>query len=76
MDGVPKIGPGLGTPRTAPVDRRTKREQESAEDFAETLEQHGPPTPPLPDSPAPPPVDLDLGYPTDDETGLSLDVKA
>jgi len=76
MDGVPKIGPGLGTPRTPPVDRRNKREQEDAQDFAEALEQHGPPKPRQPDSPSPPPVDLDLGYPTDDETGLSLDVKA
>lgn len=71
--GVPKIVPGLNAARPNLVRQRNERERDDAEDFIEALEELGAkpePTPPQP------PVDLDVGYPTDDETGLSLDVKA
>lgn len=75
--GVPPIGKGLNAHGARPVNKRTEREQDDAEGFVEALEElaseHGEtPEPPT----SPPHVELDVGYPTDDETGLSIDVKA
>lgn len=71
--GVPKIGPGLSAARPDLVRQRNEREREDAEDFIEALEELGAQSE---STPPQPPVDLDVGYPTDDETGLSIDVKA
>lgn len=77
MDGgVPKIGPGFGAAQPARVAPRNDREREDANDFKEALEELRADPKAAKPSPSKPRTDLDVGYPTDDETGLSLDLKA
>lgn len=75
--GINRIGPSLGAGQIHRAAAKDEREREEQADFAELVE-HATPHPERSEEQEQEqqgPV-LDTGYPTDDETGTSLDLSA
>ncbi|MDF1800002.1 MAG: hypothetical protein P1V81_12560 [Planctomycetota bacterium] len=75
--GISRIHLTAGTTRADRVAPMKEREREELADFAEELEHRDDDSPPAP-TPEHPRRDEapSVGYPTDDESGSSLDLKA
>jgi len=78
MDGgIPRVGAGYSAQRADRVGPKREREREEQADFAEAMEQRAHDDPRRhPESPKIGPELPDLGYPSEDEAGASLDLKA
>lgn len=76
VNGVGRIGPGFGPSQPNRVKPKDEREREEQADFAELVEHTTPHPEPEERSEPAPGNSLDAGYPSEDETGTSLDLKA
>lgn len=74
--GIPRVGLGLNAQRADRVTPKKDREREEQADFAEAMEHRGQKRPPAPTEAHHEHEAPDVGYPTDDEAGTSLDLKA
>ena len=77
--GIPRVGLGLNAQRADRVSPKKDREREEQADFAEAMEHRGPKDTQLFDDESAKkhaPEAPSMGYPTEDEAGNSLDLKA
>ena len=77
--GIPKVGLSFNAQHVARSSPKQDREREEQADFAEAMEhrdQKEPQDPPRDPDLKPEFKATDVGYPTDDEAGNSLDLKA
>ncbi len=74
--GIPRVGLGLNAQRADRVSPKRDREREEQADFAEAMEHRGQKETREPAAKRHELEAADVGYPTDDEAGNSLDLKA
>lgn len=76
LNGVGRIGAGFGPNQPHRVKAKDEREREEQADFAELVEHSTAHPEPEEQPRAAEDESLDAGYPSEDETGTSLDLKA
>jgi hypothetical protein len=77
--GIPRVGLGLNAQRADRVSPKKDREREEQADFAEAMEHRGEKEAAASHDEPPKPHEIEapsMGYPTEDEAGNSLDLKA
>jgi len=74
--GIPRVGLGLNAQRTDRVSPKKDREREEQADFAEAMEHRGQKESKEAAAKRHEIEAADVGYPSDDEAGNSLDLKA